>query len=414
MSGCPTDNSRRVGLTAPLSEPSRRRKGKAPARHDSYTPSLLDLDDQPDPQPDPEPDRDPSDDGNDDDDGDDSDDEPQARADGPTLADAIAMLANTLQNPRETPVAPSKVREPDQFDGSDSRKLRAFLMQLELNFNDRPTVFRLDRTKVNYALSYLKGTALDWFEPGLFGPGGSLEPRWLSSYADFVRELRVNFGPHDPVGDAESELERLHMKENQRITKYMVDFSRLAAQCQWGEAALRHQFYRGLPGRIKDEIARVGKPILLTELRKLAQSIDARYWERRSEISRETPTTTKNSAPSKPASEQNSKPSSSQKPSEKKADNSDRPASRPAASRPNTNATPASRNPELQGKLGKDGKLTAEERQRRFDNKLCMFCGGTGHMARDCPKRNKDQKARSATIKTTEPAPVAESSDSKK
>ena len=53
------------------------------------------------------------------------------------------------------------VREPDQFDRSDSRKLHTFLMQLELNFNDHPTVFRRDCTKVNYVLSYLKETALD-------------------------------------------------------------------------------------------------------------------------------------------------------------------------------------------------------------------------------------------------------------
>jgi hypothetical protein len=147
------------------------------------------------------------------------------------------------------------------------------------------------------------------------------------------------------------------------------------------------------------------------DLRNLAQSIDARYWERRAEISRETPTA-KNSAPTKPASDTQDKPSStSQKSAGKKPENSDRSSQRPTSNRP-TQALPATRSPELQGKLGKDGKLTAEERQRRFDNKLCMFCGGTGHMARDCTKRNA--KARSSTTKTTETATVAESSDSKK
>ena len=175
----------------------------------------------------------------------------------------------------------------------------------------------------------------------------------------------------------------------QHITKYMVDFARLSTQCEWGEAALRHQFYRGLPARIKDEITCVGKPARLSELRKLAQSIDARYWERRSEISRETPTTKNPSTPSKPNSDQQNKNASSSKSQEKKSDNSDRSASasgsRPAASRPN-NAMPAARKLELQGKLGKDGKLTAEEWQQHFDNKLCMFCGGPGHMAKDCNK----------------------------
>jgi hypothetical protein len=331
--------------------------------------------------------------------------------DVPNLANAITLLAQTLRHPRDAPqTIPSKVREPDQFDGQDSRKLRAFLVQLAINFQDRPMVFRDDRTKVNYALSYLKGTALEWFEPGLFR-SGLLEPPWLSSWVSFVHELQTNFGPHDPTGDAEAELERLHMKDNQRITRYMVDFNRISSQLQWGEAALRHQFYRGLPARIKDEIARVGKPVLLSQLRTLAQSIDARYHERKSEISREHPAPKNRPSSPKPTDHQD-KSGPSSKPQEKKPDNAARSGNRPASSKPN--ATPASRNPELQGKLGKDGKLTAEERQRRFDQKLCMFCGGPGHLAANCNKRNKDAKARNANVKTTEPAPVAESSDSKK
>jgi len=37
-------------------------------------------------------------------------------------------------------------------------------------------------------------------------------------------------------------------------------------------------------------------------------------------------------------------------------------------------------------KLGKDGKLTPQERQRRLDNNLCLFCGTSGHVAKDCSK----------------------------
>ena len=41
---------------------------------------------------------------------------------------------------------------------------------------------------------------------------------------------------------------------------------------------------------------------------------------------------------------------------------------------------------DLTGKLGKDGKLTLQEHQRCMDNSLCLFCGKTGHTAKDCPK----------------------------
>jgi hypothetical protein len=35
--------------------------------------------------------------------------------------------------------------------------------------------------------------------------------------------------------------------------------------------------------------------------------------------------------------------------------------------------------PDLMEKLGKDSKLTQQERQHHQDNNLCLFCGQAGH-----------------------------------
>ena len=43
-------------------------------------------------------------------------------------------------------------------------------------------------------------------------------------------------------------------------------------------------------------------------------------------------------------------------------------------------------NPDLTGKLGKDGKLTPQECQCHMDNSLCLFCRKTGHITKECPK----------------------------
>ena len=126
--------------------------------------------------------------------------------------------------------------------------------------------------KVTLMLSYLKGTALDWFEPLLTS---SESPPWLDDYSDFIGELKNNFRPHDPKGKAKADLENLKMRNSQRIMKYLVDFNCLAAHVQWGDATLCQQMYRGLPSHIKDEIACIGKPNTLHELRSLAQSIDS-------------------------------------------------------------------------------------------------------------------------------------------
>ncbi|CDO73843.1 hypothetical protein BN946_scf185015.g172, partial [Trametes cinnabarina] len=147
------------------------------------------------------------------------------------LAQAMLLLAQTLRLTQATSAAPSgtpsssserhNVREPDQFDGSDPSKLRSFFTQLELVFKARPRTFDTDEKKVTYAISYLKGMALAWFEPYLLERDSGNPPEFLYSYAVFQEELRVNFGPYDVTGQAEHDLENLRMADNQRIAKYI-------------------------------------------------------------------------------------------------------------------------------------------------------------------------------------------------
>ena len=239
------------------------------------------------------------------------------------FAQAVQALTKvaTASADRDSSSGRTKVREPDTFDGTDPRKLRAFLVQCELNFQDRPKAFASDRARVTFAQSYLKGMALEWFEPDLLNSANPrARPLWMDNYAQFVSELKSNFGPHDPVGDAEHQLDNLSMKEGQKINKYVVEFNRLAGQVRgYGDGALRHIFYSGLPDRIKDEISRVGKPCTLDGYRTLVQTIDARYWERKSEVARQTKTSTSSSSNS--ASKGNSSASSDSKGKTKEKDN---------------------------------------------------------------------------------------------
>jgi len=208
------------------------------------------------------------------------------------LTRAVRDLAKSAGHTSSTSASGqrTKVRIPDQFDGSELRKLRTFLIQCELCFQDRPRAFRTDHAKVVFAQSYLKGMALEWFEPDLLlSEPSAFRPLWMDSYSEFVLELRMNFGPHDPIDDAEHQLRRLSMTDSQRVNKYVVEFNRIACQVRgYGDSALRHLFYQGLPDRIKDEISRIGKPSALSDMRTLAQLINARYWECKSELSRQT------------------------------------------------------------------------------------------------------------------------------
>src|SRR5882724_282511 len=179
----------------------------------------------------------------------------------------------------------AKLQELDPFDGSDSRKLRTFILQCKLNFQDCKDLFEDDTDKVNYVLSFLKGTALDCFESAILDP---IEPLWLSDFDLFLEELKANFRTYDPVGEAEAELKGLRMHESHQAMKYFIKFQQLATCIQWGDAALRQQAYNGLTKHIKEHMVHHEKPNTLIGLQKLVQAIDARYWERKGELSCET------------------------------------------------------------------------------------------------------------------------------
>src|SRR5882672_9961370 len=245
-----------------------------------------------------------------------------------------------------------KLGEPDPFNGSNSRKLRTFILQCRLNFRDHPDLFQEDKSKVNYVLSYLKGTALDCFKSTIFDPN---KPDWASNFDLFSKELASNFGTYDPVSEAEAELEGLRMHDSHQATKYFIKFQQLASHVEWGEAALCRQAYNGLAKCIKDDMVHHNKPNTLAGLHRLIQAIDAQYWERKGELSRKNPTSGSSRNKSDNKSDFAKSDNKSGKSKSKQKDNSGSTQSKSSSSDPKKST------PDLSSKLGKDSKLTPQE-----------------------------------------------------
>src|SRR5882724_1826688 len=146
-----------------------------------------------------------------------------------------------------------------------------------------------------------------------------------------------------------------------------------------------------------------GKPNTLIGLRGLAQAIDACYWEQKAEIACKTgnpgPSGTKPDG--KPDPKPDSRPSNTSQ-SKTNPGSTQNKGSTSEQKEPTSNALP---------KLGKDGKLTPQEHQRRMDNKLCLVCGTAGHIAKDCAKA-ASSKARA--VKTKQENSESSTSASKK
>ena len=202
----------------------------------------------------------------------------------------------------------------------------------------------MENTKVNYTMSFLKGTALDYFKPFLDTPDN--EPAWLKDYELFVEELLINFGPYNVLADAEVELNTLIMKDSHKAMRFFIDFFRLSTLCDYNDRALLWKAFSTLLKRVKDEMTHFDCPSTLQELRDLVLRIDQRYWECKAKLA----------CKSSPAPQTDGK----------FGNKSLKPELANEASGSKDNKKPkeqAQKRPDLSDKLSKDGKLTPQEQQ---------------------------------------------------
>jgi hypothetical protein len=237
---------------------------------------------------------------------------------------------------------------------------------------------------------------MSWFKPGLMDLTNSAH--WMWNFEVFINKLEVNFGPHNPVGDAESSLTNLTMGEDSHTVKYNVEFWKLVAWLDWNESALTTCYFSRLPLWIQVEILQGGKPTTLAAMCLKAQDADNIYWigkdeakqesqkssnSRKKETSSTTHHSNTNASTSKPTQSFNhSKPMQSSK-------------------KPNAKDKP--KGPDLSDKLSKDRKLKGDEREHRIKEGLCLYCGKPEYVATDCNKA-ATAKACASKVEPTESA----------
>src|SRR6266540_6590775 len=140
--------------------------------------------------------------------------------------------------------------------------------------------------QVAFMLSHLKGSMLDWFQSTVTHRASSITSvAWLSSTAKFTDKLQRLFGLRDPTNNAIICLENLRYKDSGKAVKYSLDFNCDTPWTGWNNSVLYQQFYKGLPDRLKDELARIDKLPMLILLQHQIQILDQCHWERQSEIS---------------------------------------------------------------------------------------------------------------------------------
>ena len=280
------------------------------------------------------------------------------------LTAAFAQAATRPPEPVQPPPAPAasasasasalasepRVGVPERYAG-DAEGCRPFLTNCSILFALQPHTFASEDARVAFAVNHLTGRARLW---------GTAE--WerrtpaCSSFQAFAAELCKVFGEASRGPDASGGLLGLN-QGSRSVADYSIHFRTQASSSEWNQAAQCDAFLMGVADYIKDELISYELPTTLDGIIELASRIDRRIQARQQEKHLGL-TGRRQLAPSPAASG----------------------VSTPSGSRSSGEPEPM--------QVGR-ASLTPEERRRRREGNLCLYCGQAGHFVPRCPLKGR-------------------------
>ena len=256
----------------------------------------------------------------------------------------VVVSASIPRNMAKEP----KASMPDKFDGTRSN-FRGFVQQVRLYLRLYPFRYPDGFTQVAFIGTLLSGSACSWFAPLM-----EKDSPILYDLEAFIRRLTATFGDSDRERVAERKIQGLR-QGSRSAAIYAADFQQLTCDLEWNDKAFMTQFRYGLKDDVKNLLITMPQADSLEELMSQAITCDNRLFELRQERrwSYNNIYQGATSLSSRPSEERLTKPEPMQ-----------------------IDAT-------------RFKPLTAEEKRRRFEQNLCLYCGEAGHKAGTCSKKQK-------------------------
>ncbi|GLB43461.1 putative retrotransposable element tf2 155 kda protein type 1-like [Lyophyllum shimeji] len=177
--------------------------------------------------------------------------QPATDAQSPALAAPISAQPPMRAGDRLRPAPP------DSFDG-EREKGRAFINSCDLYMSLAPDAFPDEQTRINWALSYMKGgRAARFATRALRHPLSHGGAPGFRSYAEFRTQFIAEFCPRDEKRKAATTLETSAYYQGSRsVDEYIDEFMDLAEEAQFPDGAqLVFRFRHGLDSKIEAKVA---------------------------------------------------------------------------------------------------------------------------------------------------------------
>lgn len=274
-----------------------------------------------------------------------------------SVTSAMRNLSLESNNPRRS-TRPVRFNDPTPFSGK-TEDVRTFITQVKIALRLNHDQFEDDLDKICYMTSFMTGAAYEWAQPMLEDIDSDEMDPCLTSFPLFLEAFRTAFGQVNELIATENALLELRQRSTP-ASEHSATFRRLAVRTDFNERALLAIFRQSLSDRLKDALATRDMPNSLWDYVSMVIELDNRIREREGE---------KRNHPVRPRQK----------------------FSAPVRSPYQAREFPQPMDIDA-AKVRKFTPLSPEEKARRFQNNLCLYCGEAGHAAATCP--NKKGKGR--------------------